>query len=60
MTINMNQQEIIKMLEQEWHDRLAAAVLAEREACADVAALWDLGTPEGHAIADAIRARSET
>jgi hypothetical protein len=30
----MNREDIIKMLEVEWRDRLKAAVLAEREACA--------------------------
>jgi hypothetical protein len=33
----MTQDEIIEMLEAEWRDRLKAAVLAEREACARIA-----------------------
>lgn len=32
----MTQYQIIEMLEAEWRDRLKAAVLAEREACAKV------------------------
>ena len=28
--------EVVEMLEAEWRDRLKAAVLAEREACAEV------------------------
>ena len=32
----MTHNEVIKMLEAEWRDRLKAAVLAEREACADL------------------------
>jgi hypothetical protein len=32
----MTNSEVIEMLEAEWHDRLKAAVLAEREACAKV------------------------
>ena len=32
----MTQDEIIEMLEAEWRDRLKAAVLDEREACAKV------------------------
>ena len=32
----MAQGEIIKMLEAEWQDRLKAAVLEERKACAEV------------------------
>jgi hypothetical protein len=33
----MQNQDIIKMLEAEWKDRLKAAVEAEREACAVIA-----------------------
>ena len=33
----MNREDIIAMLEAEWCDRLKAAVLAEREACAKIA-----------------------
>jgi len=36
------------------------AVEAEREACAQYAENHDLGTPDGHDIADAIRARGNT
>ena len=32
----MAHQDIIKMLEQEWRDRLEAAVKQEREACAKI------------------------
>jgi hypothetical protein len=32
----MTNSEVIEMLEAEWRDRLKAAVLAEREACAKV------------------------
>ena len=32
----MSNSEIIEMLEAEWRDRLKAAVLAEREACAEI------------------------
>ena len=32
----MTHQDIIKMLEQEWQDRLEAAVKQEREACAKI------------------------
>ena len=38
--------------------RIAAAIV-EREECADIAALYDLGTPEGHEIAAVIRARGK-
>ena len=40
--------------------RLEAAILAEREACAKYAENHDLGTPDGHDIAAAIRARGNT
>ena len=33
----MTNSEVIEMLEAEWRDRLKAAVLAEREACAKIA-----------------------
>ena len=32
----MTNSEVIEMLEAEWRDRLKAAVLAEREACAQM------------------------
>jgi hypothetical protein len=32
----MTNSEVIEMLEAEWRDRLKAAVLAEREACAEL------------------------
>lgn len=32
----MTNSEVIEMLEAEWRDRLKAAVLAEREACAKI------------------------
>jgi hypothetical protein len=54
----MTQNEIIEMLEAEWRDRLKAAVLAEREACAtlcDVQALTVAASAE--VCAEAIRAR---
>lgn len=38
----MTNSEVIEMLEAEWRDRLKAAVLAEREACAKIAE-----TPQG-------------
>lgn len=40
-------------------DALAEAKADEREACAKYAENFDLGTPEGHAIAAAIRARGD-
>ena len=36
-------------------DQMRAAVAAERERCAGMAENYDLGTPEGHAIARCIR-----
>ena len=51
----MTQDEIIEMLETEWRDRLKAAILAEREACAKVA---DIAEP--YKSADLIRARGQT
>ena len=54
--------EVIEMLEAEWRDRLKAAVLAEREACAKVCE--DIGRAEemqaiGNDYAEAIRARGQ-
>jgi radical SAM superfamily enzyme YgiQ (UPF0313 family) len=37
----MTQDEMIEMLEAEWRDRLKAAVLDEREACAKIAEIPD-------------------
>jgi hypothetical protein len=48
----MTHSEIVEMLEAEWRDRLKAAVLAEREACAKIA---DIAEP--YKCADLIRAR---
>ena len=45
----MTHNEVVEMLESEWRDRLKAAVLAEREACAKVCELmWHewLDSPE--------------
>jgi hypothetical protein len=39
---------------------IRAAVAAEREACASYAECFDLGTPEGHKIAAAIRERGQS
>ena len=50
----MTQDEIIEMLEAECRDRLKAAVLAEREACAKIA---DIAEP--YKSADLIRARGQ-
>ena len=50
----MNRKDIIEMLEAEWRDRLKAAVLAEREACAKIA-----DTAEPYKSADLIRARGQ-
>jgi hypothetical protein len=62
----MTQNEIIEMLEAEWRDRLKAAVLDEREACAKLAqeTICDTHIPTnvniyGTRVAKAIRARSE-
>ena len=55
----MSRDEIIRMVEQEWRDRLAAAVAAEREACAKVCEdlpAFDMDDP-GSSAAKAIRAR---
>ena len=51
----LNQNKVIEMLEAEWRDRLKAAVLAEREACAEIAE-----TAEPYKCADLIRARNAT
>lgn len=59
----MNNQDIIRMLEDEWRDRLAAAVAAEREACAQVAEKYGYDNFCGRTtdpIATAIRARGNT
>ena len=61
----MTHNEVVEMLEAEWRDRLKAAVLAEREACAKVCeniyegdeACGDWPTPE--MCANAIRARGQ-
>ena len=51
-------EEIIEMLEAEWRDRLKAAVLAEREACAKEADKWRKRDDDAGAfIGKAIRAR---
>jgi hypothetical protein len=61
----MTQDKIIEMVEQEWRDRLEAAVKAEREACAKVVlgiANDDAGNPYKQALrigAEAIRARGQ-
>jgi hypothetical protein len=64
----MNNSEVIAMLEAEWRDRLDAAVLAEREACAKVADQisdkYSLGYYGSEVdaideVADAIRARGD-
>ena len=59
--------DIANNIEREWRDRLDAAVLAEREACARLAesTICDTHLPTGVRIygtrvADAIRARSNT
>ena len=51
--LSMNSEDI-EMLEAEWRDRLKAAVLAEREACAKIA-----DTAEPYKSADLIRARGQ-
>ena len=53
----MNREDIIEMLEAEWRDRLKAAVLAEREACAKVCE--DSVEYAGDTLAEAIRARGQ-
>ena len=53
----MTQGEIIEMLELVWKDRLKAAVLAEREACAKVCE--DSVEYAGGTLADLIRARGQ-
>ena len=43
----MTHNEVVEMLEAEWRDRLKAAVLAEREACAKLAiTISEEGLPE--------------
>ena len=57
----MNREDIIEMLEAEWRDRLKAAVLAEREACAKI--VEESSLPDAYSqecmpdIANDIRAR---
>ena len=58
--------EVIEMLEAEWLDRLTAAVLAEREACAELCEILDVANPKGKSwdegtidCATAIRARGQ-
>jgi hypothetical protein len=53
--------EVIEMLEAEWRDRLKAAVLAEREACAKVCETvnWYDSKAWASDIAAAIRARGQ-
>ena len=57
----MNRKDIIEMLEAEWRDRLKAAVLAEREACAKI--VEESSLPDAYSqecmpdIANDIRAR---
>ena len=58
----MTNSEVIEMLEAEWRDRLKAAVLAEREACANICEALEL--PEWPnkvrlPLAQAIRARGQ-
>ena len=55
----MTHNEVIEMLEAEWRDRLKAAVLAEREACAKVCDGYSDGRHANMAdlCAEAIRAR---
>jgi hypothetical protein len=66
----MTQHQIIEMLEAEWRDRIKAAVLAEREACAQILANTDLSGLRDHPLQNwvagmlfefikAIRARGE-
>jgi len=57
----MNREDIMEMLEAEWRDRLKAAVLAEREACAKI--VEESSLPDAYSqecmpdIANDIRAR---
>jgi len=56
----MTKDEIIEMLEAEWRDRLKAAVLDEREACANICETLELPDwPDKvrQPLAQAIRAR---
>ena len=58
----MTNSEVIEMLEAEWRDRLKAAVLAEREACAKI--VEESSLPDAYSqecmpdIANDIRGRS--
>jgi hypothetical protein len=54
----MTNSEVIEMLEAEWRDRLKAAVLAEREACAKVCDNKQYVHPY-HDLGTLIRARGE-
>ena len=53
----MTHNEVVEMLESEWRDRLKAAVLAEREACAKVCE--DSVEYAGDTLAELIRARGQ-
>ena len=58
----MTKDEIIEMLEAEWRDRLKAAVLDEREACANICETLELPDwPDKvrQPLAQAIRARGK-
>ena len=55
----MTNSEVIEMLEAEWRDRLKAAVLAEREACADIAENWNSNGMPRTGVANEIRARGK-
>ena len=55
----MTNSEVIEMLEAEWRDRLKAAVLAEREACAKVCDEFGPTLANGAMLAEAIRARGQ-
>ena len=58
----MTKNKIIEMLELEWRDRLKAAVLVEREACAYRAGIALLGADRDLAnrVDQAIRAKDAT
>ena len=55
----MTRDDIIRMVEWEWRDRLAAAVAAEREACAKVCEEWGAWNNVAADCAAAIRARGD-
>ena len=56
----MTHQDTIKMLEQEWRDRLEAAVKQEREACAKICSdMHTEGDDNTGFAADTIRARGQ-